>query len=463
MPVVVNLITGFLGAGKTTALLHQLDLRRGRERVAVLVNDFGEAAIDATLLDGAGVGLSEVRGACVCCTAPEGFTEALGQLLDGWRPDRIFIEPTGLARASDLLDTLRRGPHAPRLELGPTVCLVNPAELGLQGPFPALVREQAEAADVLVASHVDRASEAALARFEALADALWPGPLARVRAERGALDPALFDWPEGEGARRRAQGGPQRLRVLGPAAPAGGHPFVARSLAWGPEVVFDTDRLVAAVGRALAGEAGARMVRLKGLFRTAEGVALLEVAGGEVHERLSAYRRDSRCDLIFEGRDTQPLDTLATWLADAARAEGEGAIDPSILRVVGPLGEVRFGAAELAGLPGQVADVSVLVPKREGRAVRVAEVLAAAGLPLEGLGQVAVGAADGFASPAVPAAALAEAVVVYALGDGPLPAEKGGPFRLLVPGDAGPAGPCSNVKGLVRLSAGPFPSAAPMV
>ena len=104
MAVPVHVIGGFLGTGKTTVVLNQLRARRGVERVAEVVNDFGEASIDAELVgDEAGALLSEIDGACFCCTAPAGFSSAIARLLEEVRPDRIWRarpSPRNYARCS---------------------------------------------------------------------------------------------------------------------------------------------------------------------------------------------------------------------------------------------------------------------------------------------------------------------------------------------------------------------------
>jgi G3E family GTPase len=130
MSTPINIIGGFLGAGKTTAIQGFLAALGSKERVAIIVNDFGEASIDAaTLASAEAATVKEIAGGCVCCTAPEGFSAAVGQLLDDVRPDRILIEPTGLARPADLVDTLARGPHRDRLTIGPTIVLIDPTGL----------------------------------------------------------------------------------------------------------------------------------------------------------------------------------------------------------------------------------------------------------------------------------------------------------------------------------------------
>ncbi|MCG8590439.1 MAG: hypothetical protein MJE66_14210, partial [Proteobacteria bacterium] len=111
----VHIIGGFLGTGKTTLIRDQL-AQRGDENVAVIVNDFGEASLDEATLASSGdapFAITNIPGGCVCCTAPEGFVDALGATLETG-PDRLLIEPTGLARPQDLVDTIQRSPHRDR-------------------------------------------------------------------------------------------------------------------------------------------------------------------------------------------------------------------------------------------------------------------------------------------------------------------------------------------------------------
>jgi G3E family GTPase len=312
MGVPVHIVAGFLGAGKTSALRVQLEARRG-ERIAIIVNDFGEARLDeATLESEEPFRITSIPGGCVCCTAPEGFVDALGAVL-GTAPDRVLIEPTGLARPQDLIDTLRRCRHAAQVALGPLVVLVDPAQLAAleaadDAQTLALLREQAEGADVLVANRIDLCDEAALERFRALASVCWPEPLAVHETREGRLPPEAFEWPGGEGARApraQARSAPADAHAAGAhdhAAPSTAD-FAARSWRWAPDVVFSHARLSSALARIARGEAGAPLVRFKGIFRTEQGVSRLEIAGGVLHDRRTAFRRDSRADAIVPFKD----------------------------------------------------------------------------------------------------------------------------------------------------------------
>lgn len=435
--VSVHVIGGFLGAGKTTTLRSLLTRLGGRERVAVVVNDFGESAIDEALLGEEGVALQEIRGACLCCTAPEGFVGAVEALLE--RADRILVEPTGLARPADLVDTLRRAPYADRIALGPLVVVVDPVVLASSEE----ARRQAEPADFLVVNRTDLASPEAIQALDRWVEGLWPAPLGVLRTTHGDVPLDVLSWPEGAGARVSA-GQHTHEHVHGT------HGHLVRSWSWPPEAVFVRQRLHEVLARLAAGELGP-VARLKGLVRTEEGVELVEIAGGQVHARPSDHRRESRLDVIVPVEGA-PLQALGDLLAQALRRPDELA-PGGVLEVALPDGRRRtFDRPTLRDLPGGIPDVSVQVPGREGAASSVGALLQACGAPEEG--EAVVVASDGYVTPPVPVTRLASGWLLHSLGEDPLPAGKGGPFRLLVPGEPNP---CANVKGVVRIAVRPGP------
>jgi G3E family GTPase len=446
LKVPVQIVSGFLGAGKTTAIRARLGALSGL-RVAIIVNDFGEAALDeAALEETEPFRLTNIPGGCVCCTAPEGFVDALGAVL-AERPDRLIVEPTGLARPQDLIDTIRRCAHRDALELAPTLVLVDPARLSALAADPEerhLLHEQAQGADVLVANRADLCGEDALARFRELADALWPPPLATFVTSHGALPPELWEWPAGEGPRAaRASTG------------AHAHPhdstagYHARSWKWAPEVIFSRERLTRGLQR-LAADTGSGLARFKGIFRTQEGVSRFEVAGGVLHDRLTSFRRDSRADAIARG-DAAALGAIEALLGAVILGASELAIDATRIEVVVPGGAVHgVDRARLIALPDGIADVSARFPKRAGAAARVAALFDALGVGDRGVAVVVAG--DGFAAEPVAVSVLREGVLVHTLDGQPLPEKQGGPFRLLIPDDASPEPvSCANVKGVAKI------------
>jgi len=132
--VPTNIITGFLGVGKTTAILNLLKNKPGEERWAVLVNEFGEIGVDGSFFEGQhtedqGVFISEVPGGCMCCAAGLPMQVALNELLRRARPDRLLIEPTGLGHPKEVLQVLSDDHYQGVLDIQKTVTLVDARKL----------------------------------------------------------------------------------------------------------------------------------------------------------------------------------------------------------------------------------------------------------------------------------------------------------------------------------------------
>ena len=117
-PIIQNipctLVTGFLGAGKTTVINQLLSTKESDECWALLINEFGRIGIDGTLLsneqDNNNIAIREVSGGCICCTSQLPLQIAISRLLSDHRPQRLIIEPTGLAHPRELLRQLS-APH----------------------------------------------------------------------------------------------------------------------------------------------------------------------------------------------------------------------------------------------------------------------------------------------------------------------------------------------------------------
>jgi len=129
-----NIITGFLGVGKSSAILRLLNNKPKNERWAILVNEFGEVGIDGSLLEGQhgqeqGVFIREVPGGCMCCTAGLPMQVALNQLLTRAKPDRLLIEPTGLGHPKEILQALTTDAYRSVIQLQSIVTLVDARKL----------------------------------------------------------------------------------------------------------------------------------------------------------------------------------------------------------------------------------------------------------------------------------------------------------------------------------------------
>lgn len=194
--VAVNLVTGFLGVGKTTAISHLLRQRPSHESWAVLVNEFGQMGVDGILLDDDQVRIAEVPGGCLCCVASQAFSVGLNRLLREHRPDRLLIEPSGLGHPTKVIDTLTGPYYAGILELHATLCLMDARHLDSpRHRAHQTFRDQIQLADVLVANKADQYPPGLLERFEVFAHGLTPAKAKVAQVTQGRVDPAWLDLP----------------------------------------------------------------------------------------------------------------------------------------------------------------------------------------------------------------------------------------------------------------------------
>ncbi|KOY01978.1 CobW family GTP-binding protein [Pseudomonas nunensis] len=147
-----HVIAGPLGAGKTSLIKHLLAQRPAHERWAVLINEFGQIGLDAALLtqDADGIALGEVAGGCLCCVNGAPFQIGLGRLLRKARPDRLFIEPSGLGHPAQLLRQLSEAPWLGVLAVQPCVLVLDAQAIAAGKPLPAAQQEALNSAGLLL-------------------------------------------------------------------------------------------------------------------------------------------------------------------------------------------------------------------------------------------------------------------------------------------------------------------------
>ncbi len=103
----VQIISGFLGAGKTTLIKKLLAEAYRGEKVVLIENEFGQVGIDSGFLEEAGIAVREMNSGCICCSLVGDFGVALGQVLEQYHPHRILIEPSGVGKLSDVVEAVR--------------------------------------------------------------------------------------------------------------------------------------------------------------------------------------------------------------------------------------------------------------------------------------------------------------------------------------------------------------------
>lgn len=102
----VDIISGFLGAGKTTFIKKLIEEVFQGEKLVLIENEFGEIGIDGGFLKDAGVEITEMNSGCICCTLVGDFSQALQKVLTEYQPDRVIIEPSGVGKLSDVVKAI---------------------------------------------------------------------------------------------------------------------------------------------------------------------------------------------------------------------------------------------------------------------------------------------------------------------------------------------------------------------
>ncbi len=190
----VNIITGFLGVGKTTAIRHLLANKPANERWAVLVNEFGDIGIDGALLAQEGVAVKEIPGGCMCCVNGLPMQIGLNKLLKQ-RPDRLLIEPSGLGHPDEVISILKGDFYHSVLQLQATLTLVDPRKLNQPRYLENnMFNTQARVADVLIANKTDLCETTELARFEDWAQSLPDRPNSPRLLKQVSQGQVSFDW-----------------------------------------------------------------------------------------------------------------------------------------------------------------------------------------------------------------------------------------------------------------------------
>ena len=326
----VTVITGFLGSGKTT-LLRQLLRHPGMERAAVIINEFGDVAIDHELVAASSEQMTLLSNGCLCCTLRTDLQETLRELFIKRRSgevidfDRVFVETTGLADPIPVLHTLQTdGLLGAQYRLNGVVTLVDAVNgMGQLDTMPEAAK-QAAVADRIVITKTDIADGEAIDRLRQRLHAMNPFAL-MTTVVGGELDPVLLTnigpcsvaarseelgrWlnpivPESSGL---AEGGSLRQRI---APKAGTHDAAIHSFCLWFDKPFNWDGLNAAL-QALTMLRGPDLLRVKGIVHVAgeRGPVVLQGAQHVFHPPV----------ILDAGRDTDPRSRIVFIVRNITR------------------------------------------------------------------------------------------------------------------------------------------------
>ncbi len=284
----IMLITGGLGSGKTTLLRRILDF--ASFRIAVLMNEFGELAIDSRVIEGKNVDIIELAGGCVCCSMTGEFEAAVREIIEVIGSDFIVVEATGVAESDALVFEVED--NLPEVRLDSVVCIVD-AYLGVRHPHVGYVsRTHIESAEIILINKVDLVTPAEAETVETQVRK-HNDRAAMLRTVNCCVDTnLLFVRAPGERPRR-------------PVAPSG-EKF--SSFTWTSEKTLEGEKF-----EELIRELPVELIRAKGFVRFEDGGRLFNyVAGRADFEEFNA----DRTELVFIGRD---LDMRRTEIEEMLR------------------------------------------------------------------------------------------------------------------------------------------------
>ncbi len=162
------LISGFLGSGKTTMVLSTIEriIQRKHKKVVIIVNDFGQIGIDGKVMEKFGLEVREMPSGCICCTLGTDLLTTLRDVEEGFNPDLVIIEPTGVADPEAIHETLK-------LYTGSPIGTVRIVIIVDAVRYPVIVKalerplkNQLKAADVIIINKLDQVDEAAIRSIE---------------------------------------------------------------------------------------------------------------------------------------------------------------------------------------------------------------------------------------------------------------------------------------------------------
>lgn len=314
----INLLTGFLGCGKTTAIKRLLSQKPEHERWAIIVNEFGEIGIDSVSIDTQDdLELLPLSGGCVCCRLGPQLHTSLKLLLESQRLDRLLIEPTGMGHPNGIMDTLRKPYYRDKVDIRAVICLVDPRQLQDLSLLkdPTFI-DQINMADIVIANKSDLASAQQIETFHRLLNDFYPPKQQLCVTQQGHMDVSLLDsvrngqyvshTPQAHSHHHAVEESDDKtlteVKVPQPCRPvtysSEGLGLVSRGWVFHPDDIFDFDGLETLFS-SIQG-----LVRLKGVFRIGAAWVFINRVRDEMDYDAITYRRDSRLEILSE----TPLD-----------------------------------------------------------------------------------------------------------------------------------------------------------
>lgn len=156
----IDIISGFLGAGKTTLIKKLMEEAFQGEKLMLIENEFGEIGIDGGFLNNSGVEITEMNSGCICCSLVGDFGTALKEALSKYSPERIIIEPSGVGKLSDVIKAVKNIEHEVDIKLNSFIAVVDAIKCKMyMDNFGEFFNNQIENANTIVLSRSQKLSQ----------------------------------------------------------------------------------------------------------------------------------------------------------------------------------------------------------------------------------------------------------------------------------------------------------------
>lgn len=156
----VDIFSGFLGAGKTYLIKKLIENNIYNESVAIIENEFGEVSIDALVLKDTNIKIKEINSGCICCEVTGDFKEAVLEVINNYHVERIIIEPSGVAKLSDILKVFKEKELKNTVKVDNVITVIDPNKFDLYiNNFKDFYKDQIVNAKNIVISRSEKAKE----------------------------------------------------------------------------------------------------------------------------------------------------------------------------------------------------------------------------------------------------------------------------------------------------------------
>ena len=291
--VPTNIISGFLGVGKTTAILSLFTNKPANEKWAVLVNEYGKVGIDGKIYKANGIEVKEIPGGCVCCAQGLPLQVAINRILRETKPDRLILESSGIGHSGGVIKTLSGDNFNKVLTMKAGICLLDPRHLKQHAYSQNdLFKEQLQFSDVLVANKIDLADKEAMDLFDKLSNSFTLKKELVTTTKNGVLNVNWLDYPH-------------TLRFeqskFSPSTQPQAENWQTHSFRYSSDTVFDIEALKNWIEMQ-------QFIRLKGIVQTQEGCFLLNYADSQLNITIQENTEDNYIEVIDHHLNIAELD-----------------------------------------------------------------------------------------------------------------------------------------------------------